>query len=1088
MRTDSSARIERMATAAPLHFSIPPYQSDLPTVAGLSRQARGLWVFLACGWLACCGCSRSFWRSQADFDGYNILSQKQFDERWVLPRTSVEPDPRSRFYEVDDRDKPPLPPDDPAANRYMQWVNGWRGYKSWHKFGQNMSVENPQWLANFGLAPDTFHDSYNLSDGVTYKTDPTKLSTEETIRIVPTIENLTLGQTIELASLHSRDYQTQLENLFLSSLQLSLDQYQFQVRYLVGQAPTAPSASLPTGAVPSGILSNTTIPGVSNTLGLGSVGGVSQVLPTGGQWIAGLANNTLWLFSSGGQQTTSQSLLSYSLVQPFLAGAGRKFFLENLTFSERNTLYNVRILARYRRLFFADAVVNTAGGSVSSPLPISATSGTSVVNPAVISTSASVNVAAGTTVGTTVASASAAPAGYYGLLYQLQQVLNQHDNVEAFRIHAERMKEMVAQTPFRRLEKGALRNGIEFPAELAGKISYTSETRRLRWKDRGLMSDAERDQLLALSNDPHYQTAIREIFVQLRVGVTTLDYSQIATALTSSEINERRLKFAFDDEIDQFKFFLGVPSDMQVTLDRSMLKQFELIDPRLNAIEKRLLRFVGKVWQVDADDPPLEQLRFVVDKFAQLTAAVGTDAVDLVGTDLSRVRDIMPKRLQELLWDESREAVSNRFERDILIFENVRESYAEVVQQVEAWTRQVEDPNLAVSDRESILSGMKDAREDLMLVLQNLRVLQVGSRAELVDLADFKMSVEEATETALANRLDLMNMRSRVMDSRRNVEVAANRLEAVLNLVAQGSLNTPPGANHPLDFRGATSTFQVGLQMTAPLDQMVVRNAYRQSLVNYQQARRAYMLLEDQIKYDVRTSWRQLRMNAQNFEATRKNLREAAVQLDITVANTINPKQQTAGQGGTTNLGQTGLNLLQAVNAILGAQNNLIQTWTLYERNRINIHRDMDIMEVDARGLWVDPLYQNLDGPDSPTPTDESVHDIPPEPTPAGNSSAKTSRSKRSSHPGIVRLGLFAPAAPAKTEVEEGDRRGRRGLGGRARVAPTEIRLVSDLDGVDEDTGPDRGTGDRDGEEGDVPDHSGRERVSRQYEERGSVE
>src|SRR6185312_11623301 len=112
-------------------------------------------------------------------------------------------------------------------------------------------------------------------------------------------------------------------------------------------------------------------------------------------------------------------------------------------------------------------------------------------------------------------------------------------------------------------------------------------------------------------------------------------------------------------------------------------------------------------------------------------------------------------------------------------------------------------------------------------------------------LADFNMSADEVVDTALANRLDLMNMRGRVMDARRNMEVAANRLEAVLNLVASGSLNIPQGTNHPLDFRGATSNFNIGLQMTAPLDQLVVRNAYRSSLVNYQQARRAYMLLED---------------------------------------------------------------------------------------------------------------------------------------------------------------------------------------------------------------------------------------------------
>ena len=126
-------------------------------------------VFALCASVLCSGCSRNFWRSQADFDSYNLLSQKQFNPLWVLPRTSVEPDPRSRFYDPDDRDKPPLPPDDPSAARYMQWVNGMRGYKSWHTFGQNMTVENPQWMEQFGIAPDTFHDSYMMSDSYLIK-------------------------------------------------------------------------------------------------------------------------------------------------------------------------------------------------------------------------------------------------------------------------------------------------------------------------------------------------------------------------------------------------------------------------------------------------------------------------------------------------------------------------------------------------------------------------------------------------------------------------------------------------------------------------------------------------------------------------------------------------------------------------------------------------------------------------------------------------------------------------------------------------------------------------------------------------------
>ena len=1053
-----------------------------------ARVAGRRWlVFATCGWLFCCGCSRSFWRTQADFDGYNLLSQKQFSPLWVLPRTSVEPDPRSRFYDQDDRDKPPLPPDDPAASRYMEWVNGMRGYKSWHKFGQNMTVENPQWMAQFGLAPDTFHDSYILSDGVTYGTDPTALPTGDTARLVPTIENLTLAQTIELASIHSRDYQTQIESLFLSSLQLSLDQFQFQARYLFGRAPAGPSASLPGTSVPTGILNNSTIPGVNDGLGFATTAGVSQILPTGGQWIVGIANNTLWLFSGGNQQATSQSLLSYSLVQPLLSGAGRKFFLENLTFSERKVLYDVRTLARYRKYFFADTVVNTGGGSVSSPQSISAASGASVSNPAVISTNAGISVAAGSTAGSTAAN-GLATAGYLGLLFQLQQVLNQHDNVELLRTQTERLRELVAQTPFRRLPEGALQAGIEFPEGLAKKIDYSPNIRRLRWKDADDMSDRERDELLKLSDDPAYQTAIVELFEQLRIGVTTLDYLQVATNLTQSELRERQLKLAYDDEIDQFKFFLGLPIDMQITIDRSMLKPFELTDPKLIETEGRIVSFVRALSQPDDDDPKIEELRFIVDRFAKLADRVRADGIDLVEGDIKRVQENMPNRLSTLLWDESKEMTEVTFERDRLIYTNVRSSFEEVQQQIEQWESRLENPDITQKERQRILGAVKDNREELLLVVQNLRVLQTGLRSELITLAKFDMTLEEAVEQALEHRMDLMNARGRVMDARRNMEVAANRLEAILNVVGQGSLNTIPGGSHPLDFRGASSTFQVGLQMTAPLDQVQVRNAYRSAVVNYQQARRAYMLLEDQVKYDVRTSWRQLLLNRQNFELTRKNLRQAALQYDINVANNLNPKQNVAGQAGTTNLGQTGINLLNALGALLTAQNNLIQIWVNYERNRINIYRDMDIMQIDERGLWIDPVYQNLDGGDSSSFQNGPAHDIPPEPAFTELESSPKVRRKGRTFPGIARIRNVAPDRSSQEQVDEQDLVGRPGGRGIDRMAPNSIRLVTDRRVDVERSGSDGGSGDGDGEEGDVPDYGGREGNARQYEERGSDE
>ena len=169
----------------------------------------------------------------------------------------------------------------------------------------------------------------------------------------------------------------------------------------------------------------------------------------------------------------------------------------------------------------------------------------------------------------------------------------------------------------------------------------------------------------------------------------------------------------YDDEIDQFKFFLGVPSDMQVTLDRSMLKQFEVTDPKLNIIEKRLQKFVSRAWQLDSDDPPIDELSIsgrqnlpsLLRRSWEPTRCRSRSAAD----DSHRVRASMPKRLKRLLWDESREIVSERFERDVLIFENVRENYAEVVLGRSKTGRgQVEDPrSSAQRSHKAILSALK---------------------------------------------------------------------------------------------------------------------------------------------------------------------------------------------------------------------------------------------------------------------------------------------------------------------------------------------------------------------------------------------
>ncbi|MEK6262454.1 MAG: TolC family protein [Planctomycetota bacterium] len=1001
--------------------------------------------------LAGSGCSRMFWRSQADFDTYNLLQRKQFDPRWTIPRTTVEPDPRSRFFDPFDADCPPLPPDDLAASQYMQAVHGMPGYKSWHKFGESMSVENPAWLANFGMAPNEPYVDYDLSDGLTTVSASSPEVSKEPPELVPSIENMTLAQAIELANIHSRDYQTQIENAYLSALLLTLDQFQFNVRYLgLGNRE------------PTGELSYVNVPTTSDNVGFNSRFGMSQFLPTGGQWIVEAANNTLWLFS-GGNQTTSASVLSYSLTQPLLLGAGRKFMLENLTQSEREVLYDLRTLARYRKLFFADAVAAGQGGGAG---------GGGATN------------VSGTTVGGTAASASGV--GYLGLLQQTQVIRNQRDNIQGLYVQTERQRELVSQTTFRRLKVGALPLGITFPNGLDAKIEYQPNIRTLVWIGTEPMSSAELTALLAISNDAEYQRAVGELFDQLRTGVITTDILQLVTQLSGQEIQLRNAERNYEDALDRYKLFLGLPTDMRVTLDQSLLQQFQLIDPSIKQLELEVLELANQTAAIDYKDPPLTELRSAAKRLSGVIDDVRSNGIQSIVDDFERVAANTPQRLSKLKFEKSRDAVENALERDRVIFRTIREALERandeadlnpsVVTLYKQTLRALGSDDLTLKQRKDALAAMQSAREELFTIVQNLRVVQVGLRIELITLPDFDMSQETAVAIALENRLDLMNSKARVMDARRVMEVAANRLEAVLNLVATGDVRTPTGDNTPLNFRGADSTFRFGVQMTAPIDQVAERNAYRAALVAYQRLRRDYMRQEDQVKFEVRSDWRQLNVAHLNFETGRKNLRQAALQLEIVVMNANGPTKGVGLAATTVSSGNTGLNLLQALNSVLQAQNNLVQTWVDYERSRINIHRDMDIMVIDERGLWVDPVYQNLPGASSSLPS-EPANVQPPDPEP----SALVNPLERDGSVGVVRLiagsrSVQAPKSVGRTSVPAGRAGWLSGWRGRL--------LANDPGSMDADDVGDRWTGARDGQEIPVPDYGDGEGDARQHAKR----
>ncbi|MEX0938511.1 MAG: TolC family protein [Pirellulales bacterium] len=269
------------------------------------------------------GCSRNYYSNQADQDAYRLVREKSFDPRWPLPDYTIAVDPRSRMYHPYSNDLPPMPPDDPTSHELMHFIDGKRGYPRWHDNGDTPFVENPTWMAYLPL--------------------------NERGELV-----LDRQAAVQTALLHASEYQEQLEELYLSALDVAFERFRFDVQFFGGSSVffTAEGEDRPGG--PSSLLE-------VNALRPGNRLRAERLTATGAEMVIGLANSLVWEFSGPDVQTTS-TLLDFSIVQPLLRAGGRAVVLERLTIAERTLLANVRQMERYRRGFYTEIVAGRNAG------------------------------------------------------------------------------------------------------------------------------------------------------------------------------------------------------------------------------------------------------------------------------------------------------------------------------------------------------------------------------------------------------------------------------------------------------------------------------------------------------------------------------------------------------------------------------------------------------------------------------------------------------------------------------------------------------------------------------------------------------
>ncbi len=270
------------------------------------------------------GCSRNHYYTQADKDASKLVAEKACDPRWAMPPGfTVNQDPRSRYYDPCDQIFPPMPPDDPAADRLMVCVDGMKGFRHWHDHGDRTQLDNPDWRARLGQCVE--------------------MTAEGRMK-------LSLPSAVRLAYLNSPSYQSQLETLYLSALDVSTERFRLDVQFFGTNNTTFTT----TGPL------NTN--GEASTLETDTSFNMQRNLATGGEFLAGIANSIVWQFA-GPQTFSNISIANFSLLQPLLRGAGRAVALEQLTIVERALLANLRALRLYREGLYAQIAIGDGNGS-----------------------------------------------------------------------------------------------------------------------------------------------------------------------------------------------------------------------------------------------------------------------------------------------------------------------------------------------------------------------------------------------------------------------------------------------------------------------------------------------------------------------------------------------------------------------------------------------------------------------------------------------------------------------------------------------------------------------------------------------------
>ena len=490
-----------------------------------------------------------------------------------------------------------------------------------------------------------------------------------------------------------------------------------------------------------------------------------------------------------------------------------------------------------------------------------------------------------------------------------------------------------------------------------------------------------------------------------------LQIAQARQALLNAQSRLLNSYNVYQLSLDEFKIDLGLPPDVCVHIEDPMLDMFNLIDveivPRQISIAE-LQRQVGTTTGLllEVFNPELtpngdlggghsapmqlvEQLLEAIDHIEQLCLDLADTNIERARQDITHMANSLPQRRQELKHLRSTYAslsdvlgALDPMNRQVQLPANVHSAVFDLARfdklpetleaEVERLTRSLDDympqlsqlrealeefnshlemaaeTNRQATPPDAVIFSVSSLVAQLADDVLDLSLVQARARTESIRLVQVDLDSTKALQIARKCRRDWKNARAALVDAWRLIEFNADELESGLDVVLSGDVSTV--GDNPLKFRTPTGRMRVGIEFDAPLTRLLERNHYRQSLIEYQQAKRSFYRFEDRVAQNIRATIRTMNLNKLNFEQQRLAVLGAIDQIVLNDEILTLTEQRSESSGATA-----ARDVVSALDDLQDAQNNFLSVWVNYEVLRRSLDLDLGTMRLDSDGMWIDP-------------------------------------------------------------------------------------------------------------------------------------